>query len=426
MKPEFLTATQALALLRSGGLTSERLVSACLERIAEKEPELGAWVEINAGRALEQARACDRQAPGRPLHGLPIGVKDVLETTDFPMRCQSPIHAGAQPSIDAYCVAAARRAGAIVLGKTTTSEFAYVTPPATRNPHHPGHSPGGSSSGSAAAVAAHMVPLSLSTQTGGSTIRPAAYCGIVGFKPSFGLINRAGLKSVAESLDTIGVMARSVDDAALLASVMAYRPLHCAPSPPRGRYRIAVCPDYLQPWAQQDAREHMAEVAHRLEAAGAELVPIALPGIFGQLVHDQVLIMEYEAARALLAEQQEHGDLLSPGLRERLERGWRHTWDEYRRAQARAAACRGQWPSLLARADAFMTYSACGQAPPASPDHAGDSIMNRAWTLLGVPCITLPAGIGDRGLPLGIQLVGEAGGDDSLLGAARWVAGQNL
>lgn len=422
MEPEFLTATQALALLRSGRLTSERLVSACLERIMEKEPGLGAWVEINAAQALEQAWTCDRQPSGRPLHGIPVGVKDVLDTRDFSTRCQSPIYAYAQPFVDAYSVAAVRRAGAIVLGKTTTSEFAYVTPPTTRNPHHPGYSPGGSSSGSAAAVAAHMVPLSISTQTGGSTIRPAAYCGIVGFKPSFGLINRAGLKSLAESLDTIGAMGRSVDDVALLAGVMAYRSLPCAPL--QRRYRIAVCADFLQPWAQQDALEHMAEAAHRLENAGAELIPIALPEIFERLVQDQTLIMEYEAARALLAEQQEHSDLLSVGLRERLERGWRHKWSEYRQAQARAAACRRQWKFLLAGTDAFLTYSACGQAPRASPEHAGDSVMNRAWTLLGVPCIALPAGFGDQGLPLGIQLVGEAGRDESLLGVARWVAGK--
>lgn len=419
--PIALTATQALAALRAGTLTSERLVSACLERIAEREPHLHAWVEVQASQALEQARACDRLPATRPLHGLPLGVKDVLDVQGFPTRCQSPIHAGARPGLDAACVAAARRAGAIILGKTATSEFAYVTPASTRNPHHPDHTPGGSSSGSAAAVAAQMVPLALATQTGGSTIRPAAYCGIVGFKPSFGLINRAGLKSVAESLDTIGLMARSVDDVALLAGVLAYRPLSmpAASAVPVHGPRIAFCPGFLQAHAQADAVAHLHEAAERLAAAGARLSRVELPEALEHLASDQALVMEFEAARALLPEQHAHPDLLSPALRERLARGWSHAWADYRQALDRAAWGRRQLDRVFAQYDAILTYSACGQAP-ATLSHAGDSVMNRAWTLLGLPCLALPTAMGASGLPLGIQWVGAPGRDEQLLGLARW------
>jgi Asp-tRNA(Asn)/Glu-tRNA(Gln) amidotransferase A subunit family amidase len=418
--PNTLTASQALAALRAGTLTSERLVSACLERIAEREPHLQAWVEVQGRQALEQARACDRLPATRPLHGLPLGVKDVLDAQGFPTRCQSPIHADAPPGLDAACVAAARRAGAIILGKTSTSEFAYVTPASTRNPHHPDHTPGGSSSGSAAAVAAQMVPLALATQTGGSTIRPAAYCGIVGFKPSFGLINRAGLKSVAESLDTIGLMARSVDDVALLAGVLAYRPLSMPAASAQGR-RIAFCPAFLQGHAQADAVEHLHGAAERLAAAGARLSRVELPEELERLAGDQALVMEFEAARALLPEQHDHPDLLSPALRERLARGWSHSWADYRQALDRAAWGRQQLAQVFEQYDAILTYSACGQAP-ATLSHAGDSIMNRAWTLLGLPCLTLPTGTGASGLPLGVQFVGASGRDERLLGLARWAA----
>lgn len=265
-----------------------------------------------------------------------------------------------------------------------------------------------------------MVPLSIATQTGGSTIRPAAYCGIVGYKPTFGMINRSGLKMLAESLDTIGLMARCVRDVALLGGVLGYRPLIAPPDHPARMPRLGLCSAFLASHADVHARENLTCVAQLLAKAGAHVDMIDLPPMFERLVEDQALIMEYEAARSLLAEQGDNINLLSPALLERLNRGWNHSWDSYDMARQRAMLCRGMLSTAMSHYDALLTYSACGQAPR-SLAHAGDSIMNRAWTLLGTPCVALPSAISENGLPIGIQIIGRHEQDQALLNVAYWI-----
>ncbi len=421
MNPADLDAREAAHRIAEGRLDSEALVAACLARIAEREPGIGAWAHCDAPAVMAEARQRDRErregtmALG-PLHGVPIGVKDVLDTAELPTGYGSPIYRHHRPVADAAVVALARRAGAIVLGKTVTTEFASLSPAATRNPHHPAHTPGGSSSGSAAAVAAGMVRLAMGTQTGGSVIRPAAFCGVVGFKPSFGRINRAGLKPSAESLDTIGLFARTVGEAAWFdhALLGPQRATAAAGSAPL-RIGLHRTPHWQQ--AEPATRNALEFAAQQLAACGASVVDHAFDAGFDDLYEAQVTIMNYETARATLWEYRSHRELLTPAFAQRVEQGLAIDPDAYWQACVLAADCRARYRSATAGLDLLLTPSAVGEAPRGLGS-TGDARFNRIWTLLGVPAMHLPTGSGGAGLPVGVQLVGRFGEDAALLEAA--------
>ena len=414
------SASRAAAEIASGKLTAEAYVSSCLERVAAREGEVRAWACIDPDYALKQALERDKHPSRGPLHGIPVGFKDVIDTAGLPTEYNSPIYKGHRPRWDAACVALSKKAGGIVMGKTVTTEFAYRHPGPTRNPHNLDHTPGGSSSGSAAAVADFMVPIALGTQTGGSTIRPASYCGIVGYKPSFGLINRAGLKFVAESLDHIGVMARTVEDVALFAhtvSGMAVPDFAIAPArPPRiGIYR------HPRGGEEDPAVQQMLDLAAgMLGKKGARFTELALADEHSAINGDHLTIIDYEAARAFEFEDQNHREKLSLPIRENIENGWRCTRERYDQAVANAIGYRARLAERFNEFDFVLTPAAPGEAPEGITS-TGDSKFNRIWSLFGVPCVTVPAFKGPKGLPVGVQIVGPYGSDAQTLYWAEWV-----
>jgi amidase len=410
------SATQAAREIAAGRLTSETLVRACLARIAEREPTVQAWAFLDPELAIEQARACDRGPRRGVLHGVPVGVKDVIDTADMPTAYNSAIYGGHRPRADAACIAAARRAGAVILGKTETTEFANNHPARTRNPHNLSHTPGGSSSGSAAAVADQMVPFAFGTQTGGSTIRPAAFCGVVGYKPTFNTINRAGLKIVAESLDTIGTHARTVEDAALLACATSGRPL---PDFARNKMKPRVGLYRTPHWDKTDepTRNLLANVADKLRAAGWTVVDADLPPQAVAIYDANATIMQFEEAFSLGYEYDNHRELLSEDLRARVERGRGTSRDLYERAIDVVLEVGAMFIDAFRTVDVLLTPSAPGEAP-FGLTNTGNSLFNKNWTTLGLPCVTVPAGIGQKALPLGVQFVGPYRGDSTVLLAA--------
>jgi len=417
--PNELTAAQAVARLSSGALTAEALTRACLDRAEERAP-VKAWTWLDPEQALAQARAADRA--GRPglLSGLPIGIKDIIDTFDMPTEHGSPIYRGNRPFADAACVALLRRAGAVILGKTVTTEFANRFPGATVNPHNPAHTPGGSSSGSAAAVADFMVPFAIGTQTGGSVIRPAAYCGVVALKPSFNMFAPAGMHPNTETLDTIGIMARSVADIALFRAAMMAIPYE-RPQLPERAPRLALCRTPHWERAAADGKAALEDAARRLAAAGAEVVEAELPNACGNVSEIQNRHSHFEAPRNHAPERLRHAALLSPELLEgRIAGGLTLSLDDFRaawRAAERMRAAAQDWASGF---DAILCLPAPGQAPKTLAS-TGDAIFNGLWTLLHMPCLTMPAGAGPDGLPVGIQLVGRRHGDTRLLDIGLWV-----
>jgi len=418
-----LTASAAARLLQRKELTVERFLNACLEMIQDREPGVLAWREYDAKAAMTYARQLD-QAPIRgPLHGLPLAVKDLFDTRDFPSGYGSSIYQQHRPVNDAAAVALCRDAGAIVLGKTVTTEFATFTPGPTRNPHNPAHTPGGSSSGSAAAVAAHMVPLALGTQTAASVIRPAAFCGIVGFKPSFGLISRAGVKSLCESLDTVGGFGRCVEDVALLTSVMANSP-QWRQLPTDRKPRIGVCRTPYWNKASAAAQAAFESTVQRLIAKGVQVVDVTLTDSVSALVdvHDEVMCAE--AFKALADERLNHSDLLSKRLKAMLHRGSNITYEQSLQHRAQIASARHQIGRSFVEYDLLMTPSACGEAD-LGLERTGDPLFSRIWSLLGMPSLNLPVGFGAQGLPLGVQLIGPLMSDTATLAFAHWIE-QNL
>ncbi len=415
-----LSAAEAARRIEAGDITAEALAAACLERIAARDEEVRAWVFLDRGRALAQARALDRMPRRGRLHGVPFGIKDIIDTADLPTEYNSPIYRGHRPKADAACVALLRQAGCLILGKTVTTEFANNHPSQTRNPHNPAHTPGGSSSGSAAAVADCMVGAALGTQTGGSVIRPAAYCGAFAIKPSFGSINRAGVKFVAESLDTVGIFARSAEDLALALEVLSGRSAPDFASPP-GKPRIGLC--RTPRWRDADAatQANLEQAAASLARAGAAVREFDLPAGSEALFDRHKLIMGFESARALAWEYAAFPDEISRTLKPRLDEGWKVSRADYDAMRESARQCRRALAESMREVDFLLTPSAPGEAP-ASLESTGDPVFNRAWTLLGVPCVTLPHGKGAHGLPLGIQVVGPFDGDMALLGWAHWMA----
>ena len=416
--PNELSAAAAAQAMAQGKMTSQALVEACLARIRTREAEIGAWVHLDTEAALAQARACDRGPARGPLHGVPVGIKDIIETCDMPTGYGSAVYTGYQPAWDAPCVALLRAAGAVILGKTVTTEFAMFTPGKTANPHNPRHTPGGSSSGSAAAVADYMVPLALGTQTAGSIIRPASYCGVIGYKPSHGDFAIAGIKALSQTLDTLGGFARSVDDLALLRSVLVGAPAEVSSlaRPPR----IGLCRTPQWPQASADTQHALESAAARLAAAGAEVRDLDLAPEFTELCQAQEAIQVFEGARCCAHELLHHRDQLSARLVALLEPSDRITYTAYTAALGLAERCRRQLEAVFDTYDALLVPSAPGEAPEGL-SATGDPLFNRMWTLLHTPAVNLPGLVGTHGLPVGVQVIGSVGQDDRLLAIAAWM-----
>ena len=417
MKP--LSATDAAAAIDAGRLTSENLVRDCLDRIAERDSQVKAWVYLDPALAIAQAKAADATTGGL-LRGIPIGVKDIIDTYDMPTGHNSPIFEGKVPFGDAACVALCRTANGVILGKTVTTEFANRHPGPTTNPHNPAHTPGGSSSGSAAAVADGHVPMAFGTQTGGSVIRPAAYCGVVGYKPTFNDFSRTGIKMQCHSLDTLGLMARTLDDIALFrGAVLKLPPVPIDRS--MARPRIGFCRTPIWGDTSADTKALLEATAKTLAAKGASVVDVAFAPQFSDILDDHGAISGWESARNYADERLRNPDKVSPALTAVLTRGLGVSLERYVAAQRKSVAFKAHIDSLFDTVDVLLCPSAPGEAP-AGIEATGDPRFNSIWTLAGTPCVTLPAGTGDNGLPLGIQLVGLRHEDDRLLSTAAWVA----
>ena len=418
--PNRLSAAEAVAALGSGALTAEALTRACLDRIEERN-DVGAWIWLDPAAALAQARESDRA--GRPgvLAGLPIGVKDIIDTADMPTGHGSPIYQGNRPFADAACVALLRMAGGAILGKTVTTEFANRFPGATVNPPNKGHTPGGTSSGSAAAVADFQVPAALGTQTGGSVIRPAAFCGVIGYKPSFGEFSRSGIKLQCHNLDTLGILCRSLDDLPLVrAALIAGAPHkidHAAAVP-----RIGICRTPAWDAAEPATKALIERSASLLAAAGARVREVAFAPPFAEILEHHRRVFNFEAARNYAYEYEEHNEQVSQVLRDTvLTPGRELPLAAYVEAIETAEAFRRHLDDVFADVDVLLTPSAAGEAP-VGLGSTGDPSFNSIWTLAWTPCLTLPCGTGPHGLPLGVQLVGPRFRDEALFDAAAWVA----
>ena len=430
-----ISATEASEAIRAGRMTSEGLVSACLERIAAIEDGIGAWAYLDADHALKQACEADRiQQEGQtlgPLHGIPVGVKDIFDTGDMPTEDGTVLHAGRQPQEDATAVALLREAGAVILGKTVTTELAVYAPGKTRNPHDLERTPGGSSSGSAAAVAAGMVPLAIGTQTNGSVIRPASYCGVYGYKPSYGRISRHRVLQQSRPLDQVGVFARTIEDAALIAQqIMVFddrdpdtqlraRPalIETVAAEPPFNPRLAFVKTPVWDQAETDTKEAVSElVAHLGENAGE----VDLSDLFNGAVEQHRTIMEADLARSFEQEYASGKDKLSSILREMIERGQKVLAVDYNRAVSRIPEFNRAFDKVFDWHDAILTPATTGEAP-VGLESTGSPIFCTIWTLCGMPAITLPILQGSHGLPVGVQLVGSKGDDARLLRTARWL-----
>lgn len=412
-----IAAARAVAMLSRRELSAEELVDQCFARIEQREPAVHAWEALDAEGALREARRIDGLLERPPLCGLPVGIKDLIDTAGLATAYGSPIYRGHVPLADAGCVRALRRAGAVILGKTVTSEFAVYTPGKTRNPRDPSRTPGGSSSGSAAAVADGMVPLALGTQTAGSVIRPASFCGTIGWKSSFGVLPMDGVRPMAPSLDTLGFFVRDVGDVAVALSALG-APLH--------KHELAAKPVFglckTEAWdrGEPTTRAAVEAAGARLELAGAQVREIVLGPPFAGLIETQIAIMGAEAAASLRRELDERPYDLSPRLREFLEAGRAVTPERLRAAHFQADTCRREMEGLFKGVDALLTPAAVGEAP-VGLESTGDPLFNRIWTLLGNPCVSLPVLQGPAGMPLGLQLVGARGRDEVLLAAAEYV-----
>lgn len=417
--PADLSAIEAGSSIAEGRLTSEELVAACLERIEQRESDVGAWIHLDPDAAIAEARRRDQQPKRGPLHGVPVAVKDIVDTADMPTGCGSPIYEGRRPYADAACVALLRAAGMVVLGKTVTTEFAMRTPGKTTNPHNRKHTPGGSSSGSAAAVAAGMAPLAIGTQTAGSVIRPAAYCGIVGYKPTYGRIPRAGVKLISESLDTVGVMARSVADAAMFAAVLEGTP-YKPPAPLEQPPVFGLCRSPAWPEIEPASETGLNAAADRARRAGAEVIEVTLPSIFDEAGNAHAVMMAYEVSRMLAYERENHWDKLSTPLKRTINDGRVYSREQYDEARNVQAQCRAAIWEVLDDVDVLLTPSAPGDAPEGLA-WTGNPVFNRIWTMVGVPCVTVPGISSERGLPVGIQVVGAVGRAARTLACAAWL-----
>lgn len=411
-----LAAIEVLEAFRSGALTPFAYARELCARNRERG-DLEAWAWFDEAAFLN---AVEAGASG-PLAGIPVAVKDIFDTAEMPTECGTPLLKGRRPLRDAAAVAALRAAGGVVMGKTVTTEFANAFPGPTRNPHDLSRTPGGSSSGSAAVVAAGIAPLALGTQTAGSIIRPAAFCGVVGFKPTFGRINRAGCLPFSESLDTVGVFARTVDDAWLIAEVISgvTRPAALGPVPVLPRIGLCRTPEWDQA-APETIRAIDATVS-AVERAGARVREIALPPSCMDLVGLQKTIMAFEAAQAFAHERRGDPSGLSPQLSALLAEGCEIHVDACFRALELAKVARQDWERTFEKTDVVISASTIGEAPEGL-ENTGDPVFNRAWTLLGGPCLHLPTGVGPSRMPVGVQLIGRPRDDLGFMMVARWIA----
>ncbi|MEP6558016.1 MAG: amidase [Burkholderiales bacterium] len=430
-----LSATEVVARMTAGEISAVDYANALLARVDEVEGQVLAWAHLDRNYLIAQAEQGDeRHAAGQPhgaLSSLPIGLKDIIDATGLPTEDGTVLHAGRRPREDAQLVQRLRAAGGIVMGKTVTTELATYAPGKTRNPHDPQHTPGGSSSGSAAAVAAGMVPLAVGTQTNGSVIRPASFCGVYGFKPSAGLIGRTGVLTQSPPLDAIGVFGRTLDDVALLADVLAgfdaNDPLtrmaatpklletarSAAPFPPSLAWVATPFWDRIAPDAQ-------AAFTELVELLGDRIAPFELPANAADAVQWHKTVMEADIAGSFAAEYDRGRDKLSASLRSQIERGRVITAVAYREALARVPILLQGFEPVFEHFDALITPAALGTAP-AGLDATGDPLLCTLWTFLGMPCISLPLLHGENGLPIGVQLVGRRGDDARLLRTGRWL-----
>lgn len=415
-----LCATEVLAAIEGGLLSCEEVCSHYLQRIAERQEEVRAFVHLDNEAVLRQARLLQADTAALSLRGLPIAIKDLSDTADMPTSYGSPIYRGYRPSSDAACVAMARSAGAIVLGKAATVEFGASRACDTRNPHNVRHTPGGSSAGSAAAVADGQALLATGSQTGGSIIRPAAFCGVVGFKPTFGTLSPAGTRGFCWSLDTIGLFARNVGDATLFFGALRDAELQSKNGGTSFMPRVARFIGSFDAKTEPEMARRMDEIEDGLRVAGVSVTRLAPGPDFSRTLDWQRTISRYEMARSMAYEWTRFGNQLSLELQTEIAEGRSIGENEYRAAKAGARVVAGEIEGLFADYDVLLTYATPGEAP-LGLETTGDATFNRSWSLLGLPCISLPAGKGPNGLPLAIQLVGHAFADEGLLRAARWI-----
>jgi Asp-tRNA(Asn)/Glu-tRNA(Gln) amidotransferase A subunit family amidase len=411
-----LSALDLARRLEAGELTPRAVMEMCAEAIAAREQNVRAFVVLDLDAARREAE--DPRLASLPLRGLPVAFKDIFDTFDLPTQYGSPIYAGNRPRADATAVALTRRAGGIVIGKTVTTEFASLVPSVTRNPHNLEYTPGGSSSGSCAAVAAGMVPVAFGTQTAGSVIRPASFCGVAGFKPSYRLIPLVGVKDVSWHLDTGGVFGAGVADVAFVAAVVTGRDLRvdrATPSTPR----IALVRTQLWNEASAAMQGAIETAARSAATAGAKVSEVKLPPLLEQAYAAQYVIQDYESVHALAFEYDRYRDQIDPRLRDALDKGAKISADDYDAARRTASRGRRVLADTMSDYDVILTPSAPSVAPHGFVT-TGNAMFNRLWTLMGAPCINVP-GLSDGGLPLGVQIVGRFGRDRTALEAALFV-----
>jgi Asp-tRNA(Asn)/Glu-tRNA(Gln) amidotransferase A subunit family amidase len=423
-KPEpcFLTASQAATAIKTGALTSEALVRSCLDRIAARDPDVKAWLHVDPDHAIRQAREIDKRPAVHPLHGLPFGVKDIMDTADMPTTQNTAFYQDHRPALDAACVAIVRKLGSVILGKTDTVEYASNgRKAATRNPFNLAHTPGGSSSGSGAAVGDFQVPLAFGTQTAGSLIRPASFNGIYGMKPSWGVVSREGVTQFSTTLDTVGWYGRGVDDLALVASAFRLPGLGDFGAVPPSTLRVAYCETPYWERAEPASRIAMETAAKRLSEAGAKVQRLSLPAAFAGLADAQATVMYGEGQAAFLPQYLIEKDAMHPEfvLTATGKRGV--TPERLRAAYDLADTCRRQFDALFSDFDVVLAPASAGEAPEGLHT-VGDWIFNGFWTLLHVPCLAVPATKGAKGLPVGIQLVGPRLSDARLLAIGGMLA----
>ena len=415
-----LTATQIAAAIAAGSTSCEAVTRACLERIAARDQQVLAWQYMNPEQVIAQARAIDKSGKRGPLAGVPFGIKDIIDTSDMPTEYGSPIYQGHRPGNDAACVALSRNAGGLLLGKTVTTEFANRFPGKTRNPFDPARTPGGSSSGSAAAVGDFMVPLAIGTQTTGSTIRPASFCGIFGYRPSYGDLRCVGVKEAAGSLDTLGLLARSLEDIALYRDVLLGIEPAIVPTdapPPR----IGFCRTHLWQQVEPTTQKLLEDAAQRLARAGAKIADVALPADFERVEDAHRWISSFEFSRNFTWEIENHWEKISATLRNgRLKDGLGCPFERYRDARDLAERCRNLLAPVFNDYDVLLTAAAAGEAP-VGLDSTGNASLYAIWTTMHVPCLTLPVFKGPNGLPVGAQLIGRRNADRALFAAAHWI-----
>jgi Asp-tRNA(Asn)/Glu-tRNA(Gln) amidotransferase A subunit family amidase len=417
MTQRMLSALDLARRIEAGDLTPRAVVELCVKAIDASEKEIGAFVELDVAGARRAAD--DGRLAALPLRGLPVAFKDIFATADLPTQYGSPVYAGHRPAADASAVVLTRQAGGIVIGKTVTTQFASLVPSATRNPCNIAHTPGGSSAGSAAAVAAGMVPIAFGTQTAGSVIRPAAFCGIAAFKPSFRLIPMVGVKDVAWHLDTAGLFGAGVADVAFAAAAILQRELRvdsAAPAAPR----IALARTHLWPHASPAMQQAVEAAAQLAQAAGASVAELRLAPIVEDAYEAQFTIQDYENIRALAFEYERHRERIDPLLRVQLERASAISADEYDAARRIASRARRVLADAMTDYDVILTPSAPGAAPHGFAT-TGDPMFNRLWTLMGAPCVNVAGLSDDNNMPLGIQIVGRFGRDRAALEAALFV-----